>query len=79
MTGVEGRSPEATAELPCPWCGSAALPSVHWLPGLSPDGADWRLTCRDCSASSPSRDTREAAIEAWNTRNAARLGETPKP
>jgi hypothetical protein len=55
---------EKTELKPCAWCQSAAIPLVQTGATLS----EWFLECRDCGACGPTRDNREAAIAAWNTR-----------
>lgn len=55
---------------PCPFCGSPALMSGD-------DDSGWCVTCQEphcnCNARIPYCDTKEDAIEQWNTRAGERL------
>jgi len=51
-------TPDATM-LPCPFCGGETYQHRHF----------WEVvTCRDCAADGPAKETPAEAIAAWNTR-----------
>ena len=51
---------------PCPFCGGKAF-STGVLPTYGFD-VMYRAICEDCNISTPSKWTKEKAIEAWNRR-----------
>jgi Lar family restriction alleviation protein len=50
-----------TKLLPCPFCGSDSL----FIYGNPVD--NW-ITCHNCNANGPTKDTKRKAINAWNRR-----------
>jgi len=52
---------------PCPFCGSGELQGDKRRLSLVSDNSSFVIYCL-CGASGPVKDTREAAVAAWNTR-----------
>jgi Lar family restriction alleviation protein len=51
-----------TGPRPCPFCGGTDVSIWQTWKGT------WIVSCRDCGAQAPFRDTREAAVAAWDRR-----------
>lgn len=61
---------------PCPWCGSTHGLTLTWMSRGLKDR--WQVTCQNCTADGPlgvgmssPRMAIDAAVKAWNNREAA--------
>ena len=60
------------AELkPCPFCGSTNIDCSNYSGSYN---KAWFVQCDECCAMFPMFDTKEEAIEAWNTRTTQKEG-----
>lgn len=61
--------------LPCPFCGGETH-IKSWLPcdGYMGESARYKARCEDCYACTDDVDTKQRAIDLWNTRTPKERG-----